>query len=98
MLHTFADNCYEHEGDRDPEEKVTSVGGVASSSLADLAGDCIMDNTKSEPNVTACAEMMAWECSTTDLPSGKPNSKTQKTDQWEETTHAQFVFTIQLHN
>jgi len=53
-LLTFVDKCYEHDGDRDPEEKGLTIGGYESAWLADLVGAYILDNTKSHFRKTKC--------------------------------------------
>jgi len=53
-LLTFVDKCYEHDGDRDPEENGLTIGGHESAWLADLVGAYILDNTKSHFRKTKC--------------------------------------------
>jgi len=53
-LLTFVDKCYEHDGDRNPEEKGLTIGGHESAWLADLVGAYILDNTKSHFRKTKC--------------------------------------------
>jgi len=51
--------CSQHEcdGDRDPEEKGLTIGGHESAWLADLAGACILDDTKSHFRKTKCCRL-----------------------------------------
>jgi len=53
-LLTFVDNHFEHDGDRDPEEKGLTIGGHESAWLVDLAGAYILDNNKSHFRKTKC--------------------------------------------
>jgi len=50
----FVDKNHECDSDRDPEEKVLTIGEHESAWLADLAGACVLDNTKSHFRKTKC--------------------------------------------